>query len=140
MNIQIYDGIDQSDKVQFSTAAGHFTKAQYLWTFRNYKNSAIAHADWDWTYNLGSSGSGLNRRMGWVDALDITHRTSPGTNADEKELQSRIATYLGQHRRVFTFSGDVSPDIPYKYVTDYHLGDLVMVIGDYNLETEDASN
>lgn len=133
LTINIYAGNDESTDVILSASAGHFENLSYAWSIRDYKNAAIAHSEWDWIYASGTSGSGLDRRMGWVDATDIRHNASPGANADEKELQSRAASYLRQHKELATFEGEVSSDIPYKYMKDYFLGDIVRVVADYGM-------
>lgn len=132
ITMYIYAGEDISDRVVFSESAGHFEKTSYASSTREWRNGAIAHSQWDWTYNFGSSTAGLGRRFGWVDAGDITHQSySINSNLDEKELQSRIATYLTQHKMLGVFAGTVSPDIPFKYMTDYALGDIVRVMANY---------
>lgn len=133
LTFNIYKGVDVSANVILSTSQGHFESATYVQSIREYKNAAVAHSDWDWVYVNKAPAGGLARRFGWVNAQDITHNSSPGANADEKELQSRVAAYLAEHKQPNVFSGEISVDIPYVYGQHYNMGDIIMVVADYGL-------
>ena len=135
MTIRIYEGVDRSADVIFSTSQGHFTKESYLFSNRDYKNGVHLFSQWDWTVATNTSDTGLNRRFGIVEATDITHDPAPavGSNPDEALLQARGATYLSQNKKTATFSGELASELPYKYERDYKLGDIIRIQGEYGL-------
>lgn len=65
-----------------------------------------------------------------------------------EDAEDEALREMKKHRRVSLFTGDISPRAPYKYKTDYNLGDLVSLYGDYGqveqmlvteyIRTEDA--
>lgn len=69
--------------------------------------------------------SGFDRRVLLVDAS-----TSGSTSADV--LKSYMTVALAQAKETNSFDGSINNDIsPYTYGTDYALGDIVKLVGDY---------
>lgn len=135
MQIFIYAGSNKTATVQFSVSAGHFKTASYLWSNKNHKNTAhvFSYYNHKFVSNVSLSyGVGLNRKIGFVDATDI--KTSSGTDANQ--LTPRGGAYLSEHPKEVMFDGEVSPEAPYKYKTDYALGDTVKVLGEYGVNQD----
>lgn len=49
------------------------------------------------------------------------------------DYQDDVQAALKKQRRISMFTGDISPIAPYKYKTDYNLGDIVTLYGDFGL-------
>lgn len=77
----------------------------------------IVYAD-----GVGSTISGLDRRVLMVSATDITDAAGPGLDA---KLQQRGLDELAKHKRTQALDGTVTKYNSYKYGVDYRLGDLV---------------
>jgi hypothetical protein len=119
-------------EVVFSTLQGHFRSTSYFWSIKDWKNAAFAFSNTrvSRVYNTsGSTAAGLNRRIGFVDATDLKSSTS---TKETGQLTARGNAYLGQHKKVVMFEGQVAPDIPYRFGKDYYIGDYIQVVGDYD--------
>lgn len=132
LTTEIYKGVDLSSSVIFSVPAGHFLKSSYLWSNVGYQNMVWAFSYYQWAAPTNAGGSGLNRRIGFLDASDIKS-TTPYTR-DASLLDKRGSTYLADHKKTTVFDGQVSPDIPYVFKVNYDLGDVVNVRGEYGVD------
>lgn len=138
---QIYNGTDRSATVILDVAAGHFDETSYLtsvkdmmtvcWVFTT--NSSIPGPLNEHAIAVGfPSNFGLQRRTLLVDADDINE--AAGTDWDA--MYARGAAQFPSHDVTAVFDGTVSPNIPYKYGTDYFLGDLIKVLAEYKMTTK----
>lgn len=155
----IYDGLDRTSgqttrtPVIFSVTRGDVLNPKYLFSIKDYKtyvtidSSTSDNAIGGWRNSTQSSYGSFDRRVLWVDG------GSPAAGETVADFQADLpgigSDALAQHRRLRQFDGDISPNAPYAYKKDYWLGDLVTMLGQYNLtqdmqvtehvRTEDAS-
>lgn len=132
INIQIYKGTNKTATVVFDARAGHFKKVSYLWSSVGGKTNVVSSSKAQSVriYNTGASGyTGLNNRTGLADQSDVTQTGSQGTAT----LTARAKSYLGNNREVVIMDATLGDDQPYKYGTDYKLGDTVKIKGKYGV-------
>lgn len=125
--IEIYEGTDRSGTVYFDATRDLLDDGTYLFSKEGSANAA---------YLLGSSAdafieasppkSGLERRVILVDGSQ-----SNLTDANLLE-QGKIA--MSEAHETAMMDGSINADLsPYVYNVDYNLGDIVKLVGDYNL-------
>lgn len=137
LRFDIYNGIDRSATIQFSTAAGDVTTPQYLWSNRNEKTAVLAlssvggiykyrNPDTDWAL------TGLDRRVLMYDAGEVP----AGTDVAEflEDLVDFADDQLAENSKTEQFSGEVLNTSPWRYGTHYFLGDKVTLMGEYGFE------
>jgi len=151
--LTIYKGVDRTAGIIFSWDRGEIETADYFWTNRTSKNSALIVGKWVQTVVVASSG--YSRRTMLIDASDIDQGyASPPGGADltavVTAMQQRGRDILAANNSVTITKAEVTKEgTRYKYRTDYNLGDIVTVSGDYNssaammvveyVETEDST-
>jgi hypothetical protein len=131
ISIEIYTGVDRTNTVRFDATRDQLDDGSYLFSKRGLANAA---------YTLGPTSAfklhkgetaptGLDRRVTLVDA------TGSGiTTADA--IKNEGIDALGKANEVARFNGALNPDLSlYRYGVDYNLGDIVMLAGDYGLNT-----
>lgn len=131
ITIQIYTGVDRTANVRFDATRDQLDDGSYLFSKRGLANAA---------YTLGPTSAfklhkgdpvptGLDRRVTLVDA------TGSGiTSADG--IKNEGIDALNKANEVARFNGALNPDLSlYTYGVDYKLGDIVMMAGDYGLNT-----
>lgn len=135
--IVVHRGLDRAKDVSFSYSAGDIKSAEYLWSIKKHKTSALVSGKWVEVMIHGPE-VGYNRRTMFVDAsdLDEAYSVAPtGTAwtliANAMEVRGRQA--LSAQRMVSMSSVQINPDSSRnKYRKDYNVGDLVSVYGNYN--------
>lgn len=123
--------------VSFRYDLGDFPDPSYIDTNREYKNVALVECPlgrrvvyapgWD-----NTTARGLDRRMMYVDASDVTSIASGDTLTDR--LTRRGIRELAKFNRTQFFSGQISPLTEYKYKVDYDLGHKIDIQADYGIK------
>jgi hypothetical protein len=135
--LNIHKGVDKSKNVMFSYGAGDISAAEYLWSIKKLKTSALVSGKWVEVMIHGSQ-VGYDRRVMFVDASDLDDSLSAsptgGTWTDiETKMTIRGREALAAQKAVSIASVQISPNANrYKYRQDYDVGDLVAVDGNYD--------
>jgi hypothetical protein len=137
MRFDIYNGVDRSNTIQFSTAAGDISTPEYLWSNRNEKTVVLAMSSLGgvWKYrdpDVDWALEGFNRRVMMYDAGVVPS----GTDVAEfmEDLIDFADDQLAENDKVEQFSGEVLTTSPWRYGTHYFLGDKVTLMGEYGFE------
>lgn len=135
--VGIHFGVDRSADVIFSYDTGQLISADYLWSNKNFRNAALLTGKWVEVVVVPSDIE-YARRMLFIDASDIdnTYDTIP-TGSDltavETEMTQRgIEILASQVNIAITSAQAASNAITAAYRTDFDVGDIVTVAGDYN--------
>lgn len=128
---EVYKGADRtastSAKVIFSEKYDNLLNETYTYDSTSYRTKAFASQmidDIRTTYAVGG-GTGLGLREVYVATnVDINNRTAAEIKAS-MERQGQRALEAKTIREAFTFSTDA--ESPFRYRTDYDIGDLVHV-------------
>lgn len=146
LRFDIYNGMNRTETpslynpqvpVIFREDAGHLEDPKYLFSRQNYRN--VAHissplGELDLLSNPDQpSPSGLNRYGLYVDGGQID--TSLIADYDVAILQKGREA-LKQNSRIALVDGAISTAAPYRYDSDYFLGDSVVVIGEYGIKQD----
>ena len=134
----IYRGFDRTKTVSFSYTAGEVETGDYLWSNKTFKNAALVTGKWIEVIVDDLAPPAYERRVMFVDGsdddkaftstptgLDIDGVVAAMTQRGRVALNSQINTVL------------IKPQISKLgtkalYRTDYGMGDLITVHGDYN--------
>jgi len=136
--VMIHRGVDQSSLVSFSYDTGEITTADYIWSDKKYKNAALITGTWIEIFYNPDSHNLSDRRVLWVDGKDIdkVYTSAPtGTTLTSviSLLQQRGKEALASQNNVVLTKADISKkSTTARYRTDYDVGDIIMVNGDYN--------
>jgi hypothetical protein len=134
----VYPGTDRSSRtavgsVAFSEDLENLSQSSYLVSKENYNTTAYVFSD-NGSRIVNATGteaiSGLNRKVILVDATDITTVAGAELNA---ALDQRGRDSLSAHKVEVLFDGTTNPTGMYRYNIHYFLGDIVALIGDYNI-------
>ena len=128
---EVYKGTDRTasaaEKVIFSESFDNLMNESYIYDSVNYKTMAFASQlvnDVRVSYPVGG-GTGLDlREMHAPTSVDTDGRTTAQIK-ESMETQGRRALEAKTISEGFTFSTDA--DAPFRYRTDYDLGDLVRI-------------
>jgi hypothetical protein len=113
-------------------SAGDLIDVNYFQSTKNYRNEITFYS----RNRRGGAGAPVSGTSGWdkremlVDALEITGVDFNSTYAAE---QNRKASELAHHRPINMLDAKVSPNIQYKYKSDYYIGDIITVNGKYGV-------
>lgn len=134
LNFSVYSGTNRTVAwgVEFSSNLENLQETSSLVSNDGYKNVAyVISVNGSRIVNAsgGFSSNGFTRRVLPVDATDITLPAGTALN-DALDLRGRQA--LSDHRASKLFDGSIGSNYPYKFNTDYFLGDLVPLIDDDN--------
>jgi len=134
LDIVIHDGLDLTGSVIFYAQYEDLEDAKYLWSIRGYKNYAQVTAhDYARIYqsrDVGSTLSGLNRRVMYVPANDIEGNYSPGTSTDA--ISTRGQSEIDMHKQLALLQAKIATTARPKFKIDYDVGDLVTVFGEFS--------
>lgn len=127
--IRIYNGVDRTGAVIFSTQNDDVNDASYLWSLKNLKNTAIVVGQYVKTMVYGPE-TGYKRRVMLVDGTDIDQVYGENITDPEKAeavtlLATRGAQALAQQKLINLVNADISENFRYRYRKDYNIGDLV---------------
>lgn len=151
----IYAGIDlrssqtTNPPVIFTVGQGQFDDANYLFSYKDYKNVAVMltrdpttqNPDNTYTYACTISGAsavgitGLARRELFVDCTDISIAGKGYANAN-RLLATRGRYALAGYNSKFFIQGEIAPNLSFKYGSDYNLGDLVTIVGNFGVKQD----
>lgn len=134
----IHNGFDRSNSVIFSHAAGDLNKAKYLWSNKSYKNAAYVVSTYNEDVLITGSFSSLNARVLYVDGKDLDSQISPPpTGVPQQDVRALMLTRaqdaITAAKETSIISADISTNTKYKFRTDYDVGDIVTVQGNYDV-------
>lgn len=133
----IHKGVDRSSEVMFSYETGEIESADYLWSNRKMKNAALVTGKWVETW-VDTAATKYDRRVMHVDASDIDNAyTTAPTGADftnvVNAMNQRGLDALAAQKDIALTKAEVSEHANRAiYRTDFNVGDLITVHGDYN--------
>lgn len=137
IDLEIYKGVDHTNDIIFSWTGEDLASAGYLFTNRKWKNTAMVVGRYVWAVVDTAGYTGYNRRMMLVDGSDIDGHldTAPsgGTlSTIYSKMQTRGRQALKSQRDLRITNAEISNLTKYDYRTDYKVGDLVTIEGDFN--------
>lgn len=133
----IHRGADKRANVIFSYDTGEIQSADYLWSNKKLKNAAFISGKWVQTV-VNPTEVQYDRRMIYVDASDIDENfDAPPVDSDLTNvviaMQRRGIDILASLNEVAITKVDVTKQgVRAIYRSDFEVGDLVTVSGDYN--------
>lgn len=135
LTIKIHDGTDRRDRVKFSTIIGDIASADYLWSDKKYKTSALIVGKFVSAMYLDAN-SGLNRRVMLVDGSDIDGRyetipTGGTLTTIRTRMETRGKQAIRKQRRLALIRSDTSETPTYEFRKDYNIGDIVSLDSTY---------
>lgn len=137
----IHRGVNRAKEVLFSNDSGEIESADYLWSNKLLKNSALVSGRWVEVRVDNLTDVEYKRRMMFVDASDIDEQfeTEP-TDTDLLntiiKMEQRGRAALAAQRNIAISKAEVSKEgTRAKYRVDFNVGDLVTVHGDYSETT-----
>lgn len=131
VSVEIYTGTDRSATVYFDATRKLLDDGTYL--FSKIGSATTA-------YTLGSTNAfkiekgattptGFARRVIGVDAT--------GSALNDDALKTQGTQSVSEAKETAAFDGSINQDLsPYKFGTDYGLGDVVKLVGDYGLSSK----
>lgn len=133
----IYEGVDKSGKIVFSTEFENILEQEYAEGVDDYRNVALIAGEGEGSDReivaVGDT-SGLDRREVFVDAKNLQSTKRVGDNdvviprAEYiKLLENRGKVSLSEMVRIQTFDSRINTKSNYVYKEDYDLGDIVTV-------------
>lgn len=135
--ILIHKGVDRRAQVIFSYDTGEIERADYLWSNKKLKNTAMVSGRWVETL-VETPTENHQRRMMLVDASDIDGAYSePPAGVDLENvlsaMQQRGIEALAAQNSIALTKAEVSKDSTKAvYRKDFDLGDQITVSGDFN--------
>lgn len=134
----IHKGVNLATSVRFSYERGEILGAKYLWSSRDYRNSAYISTRYQGLYySLGGTESetGLARRVTFIDATDIEKATSfSRVSYINSLLKARAKRELKKKKKDrILFEAQIHPFSRYQYRKNYNIGDVVRVDGNYDI-------
>lgn len=142
--VLVYRGVDRSSSVLFSHDAGHISSAQYLWSNKKVKNSALVIGRWLYVVveQTNFAASGINRRTMLVEAsdLDQAQETLPVGTARTwivNAMRIRGRQELAKQKNIALARAEaVEEGLNLRYRQHYRIGDLVTVSGEFGESTK----
>lgn len=134
----IHKGVDRTATIVFSYLTGEIVNADYLWSNKKLKTSALVTGKWVQTIYNKPGITKYRRRMMEVDAsdLDELYDTPPDDFAFAVfniAMKQRGKEELAKQKDVNLTKAEVSKKSVYSQIrVDFNVGDLVTVAGDYN--------
>lgn len=133
----IHKGIDRSANVIFSYDTGEIVSADYLWSNKIFKNAALITGKWVETVVVPAAVEYARRWM-YIQASDIDQAqtaapTGTTLTAIIAAMQQRGIEALASQIDIVLTQAEVSKQAAKSiYRTDFDVGDLITVSGDYN--------
>jgi Siphovirus ReqiPepy6 Gp37-like protein len=133
--LQVYRGVNKANSVIFSWKSGDLEAADYLFSEKKLKNSALVEGKF--VYRMVDLGpTKYDRRVMLVQADDIDghYDVKPTGAALTNILNSmnvRGQQALKAQNRITISRADVSNTTKYQYRRDYNIGDLVSLDGNF---------
>lgn len=141
INVVVHQGVDRRSTVIFSYDRGEVLNADYLWSFKPHKTAVYMITRWVEDFFYVGEPTDFNEsdmRVMFVDASDIDQDlTSAPTGEDfnvvHVEMQQRANEVLDLKKPITISKADIpKTNTKPKFRTDYDIGDLITVKGDYN--------
>lgn len=126
--------------VIFSPDFENIINSNFLETNKALKNVALVAGEGEGTARRTTfvgSGSGLDRREGFVDGREISSDTPDGILTDEEyflQLAQKGNQYLSENIFIKSFEGDVETTQTFVYGEDFFLGDTVQIVNEFGIE------
>jgi hypothetical protein len=133
----IHKGVDRSNSIIFSYDTGEIESADYLWSNKKLKNTAVIIGRWVETI-VTTGFANFARRVMLVEASDMDNSYSVAPTGTDlanviAAMQQRGYAALAAQNEVSLTKAEVSKDnTKALYRTDFDVGDIIMVNGDYN--------
>ena len=138
MNFVVTKGFDKTETVQFDWLLGDVKKAKYLWTNKGHYNGIRVRGKYYSSTVYPTGLTGFDVRMRIIDEEKIDDDPTSMSGAQLIVLENRLKAYglaeLGRHKNRVMTNAVIAPNNRYVYRTDYDIGDLVYVRGNYGLE------
>lgn len=138
----VHRGENKRYDVQFTYDQGDLEKARYLWSNKSVKNAVyVASSHYGVFHDTVQPHTGLDRRVGILPASDLNANplddgwAAVATVAKlEAIMRRRAQRFLGR-KKIPTeiMEATVSKSNNYKYRRDYNIGDVVRVVGNYDM-------
>lgn len=133
----IYQGVNRTAQVRFSTILGELDNVQYLFSNKRVKTAARVMGRWVQVIVEDPSFVNLARRYMLVDASDLDQQFAAMPTSTDLANMIAAMTVRGQEALanqldVTITQADISPNARLQYGVDYNLGDLVIVDGNFN--------
>lgn len=132
----VHAGNNKTGTVIFSWAAGDLDEAEYLWSTKTDKDSALVTGK-HFEFNEDSAKTGYDRRATLVDAGDIDgiFTSDPPTGGDKTAVVASMTTRgkeeLSSRQPYVLTRADISSNAAFSWRRDYDIGDIVSVDGSY---------
>lgn len=131
----IHDGDDKRNSVIFSVKNGDIDSADYLWSIKKLKTSALVTGKFVETMVHGPE-TGRDRRVMLVDGTDLDgYLEEIPTGTDLTNIRAAMTVRGNQalkaQRQLALSRIDISATPTYEYRRDYNMGDLVSVDSSY---------
>lgn len=140
LGVIIHKGEDKSSEINFSYAAGEIERAEYLWSNKGLKNAAVVTGKWVGYSIAGPEPAGYRRRYLFLDASSLDQQLAAAPSNPELATIGQYMAQRGQaaidaHNDVNIVKAEISNNVvTKKYRTDFNIGDLITVTGNYNSE------
>lgn len=137
----IHKGANRTKEVLFSNESGEIESADYLWSNKLLKNSALVSGRWVEVRIDNLTDVEYKRRMMYIDGSDIDeHFETEPTDTDLLntivKMEQRAQAALAAQRNIALAKTEISKEgTRAVYRVDFNVGDLVTVHGDYNETT-----
>lgn len=142
IQVAIYKGTDRSANVILSYDTGEIESADYLWSNKKAKNAAWIIGKWVQSFvSLGGTLNFTNRRTMLIMTDDFDSQfeempTEPEQAVIREQMALRALEVLRAQKDISITKVEASKEsVRAIYRTDFNVGDIVTVHGDYN-ETE----
>lgn len=126
-SVQIYTGTDRSNTVYFDGSRQLLDDGSYLFSKVGSGTTAYVLGSTAFKLEKDVAPSGFARRVIGVDA-------SGSGITDAAAIKAQGIQSLAEAKETNVFDGSINQDLsPYKFGTDYGLGDIVQLAGDYGM-------
>lgn len=136
-----HKGVDRTAEIVFSKDTGEIESSEYLFSIKDMKNVAMVSGKWVETI-VTTAHSGYDRRVMYVDASDIDNEfaaapTGTTFTSIVTAMQQRGLQALAAQTGVSLSRTEISKEAgKARYRTDFDVGDLITVVGDYGTSTK----
>jgi hypothetical protein len=134
----VHNGKDRRSSVIFSSRReGDIDSADYLWTNKTLKDSALVTGKWlETRVDVGTPVVGYPRRVMYIQADDVDQNYPSAPTGAAKaqvlaDLRVRGLMILAAQRGFMMQRSDISIRTRYQYRRDYGIGDLITVQSTY---------
>ena len=135
VKLLIHDGDDKSSSVVFSAANGDIDVAEFLWSIKRLKTSALVSGQYVEAMVHGTQ-TGLDRRVMLVDGSDLDgHLETIPTGGTLTSIRTAMTTRGNQalkaQKKLSLSRIDISATPTHEYRREYNIGDFVSVNSNY---------